>query len=74
MDDEYYKKIKDYALRLLSLRPRTVKELQGKLTHYIQKRKWKVNLIEQVINGLLEDNLINDEEFIREKKKLEYRK
>lgn len=61
--DENYQKLKDYALKLLSFRPRSQKELSGRLMQYSIKKSIPRIVIDKVTTELSEQNLINDEEF-----------
>lgn len=63
MDDERYQKLKDYALKLLSFRPRSIKELSGRLIQYSIKKGIQKKNTDRLIRELLEKNLLNDEEF-----------
>lgn len=65
MDDEKYQKLRDYALKLLSFRPRSVKEIKGKLMQFSLKRGISAKIVDQVLEKLKSDNLINDYEFVR---------
>lgn len=65
MEDEQYQKLEGYALKLLSFRPRSRKEIQGKLKVYSIKKGISGNIVERVIDYLLKQNLINDEEFAK---------
>src|SRR3989344_9502808 len=62
---EQLKKLLDYAIKLLSIRPRSTWELKHKLVGYAVKHKQPVKQIEEVISRLLQQNLLNDEEFVR---------
>ncbi len=61
--EKYYNK----ALRYLSYRPRSEKEIREKLTRTRSREKVERvdKVIDQIINKLKEQNLINDEEFAR---------
>lgn len=65
MSDEDFQKLLDYALKLLSFRPRSTYELKKRLTQYTQKHKLPIKLIELVIANLTEHKFLNDEEFAR---------
>jgi len=65
MDDESLQKLKDYAFRLLSFRPRSKKEISDKLIRYSYKHHYSAGLIEKVLNELSSGNYINDEEFAK---------
>ncbi len=47
------------ALRLLSYRPRSIREIKKRLT----KTNADTNTINRVINNLIDQNLLNDQEF-----------
>lgn len=63
MEDEKYQVLKDYGLRLISIRPRSKKEISGKLSQYAEKRQFPANLTDKLLNELSELNLVNDEDF-----------
>lgn len=63
MDEEKYQKLYNYALRLLSFRPRSIKEIKSKLSRFSIKRDFPSGLVEKLIANLTSQNLINDEEF-----------
>lgn len=65
MNDETVEKLRDYALKLLSFRPRSTQEIRGKLKQFSIKRGIKQILVDKVINDLTILNLINDEEFAK---------
>ncbi|MBM3283745.1 regulatory protein RecX [Candidatus Gottesmanbacteria bacterium] len=58
-----YQKLRNYALRLLSIRPRSIEEIKGKLLWYSIKKGISNKLVGSLIEELLSQNLINDEEF-----------
>lgn len=60
---EQYQKLLDYALKLLSFRPRSCQEIDGKLAYYSAKKNIPPDLVNKVIDDLKSQNLINDEEF-----------
>ena len=62
-NDEQYQKIKNYAYRLLSFRPRSKKEIRDKLNQYSTKHKFNSALVEKVLADLTSGNFINDREF-----------
>lgn len=64
MRDENYQKLHDYALKLLSFRPRSAKEIKGKLLLYSAKWRISSEVLDQVIENLSEQNFINDREFV----------
>lgn len=63
MEDEKYQKLKDYSLKLLSIRPRSKKEISSKLSQFAKKRHLPENLIDKLLNEFSELNLLNDFEF-----------
>lgn len=65
MSAEQLKKLLDYSLKLISIRPRSISELKNKLVGYAAKHKQPTAQIEEVIARLSEQNLLNDEEFAR---------
>jgi len=65
MNDEEFEKVKDYALRFLSFRPRSSQELKQRLKIYLAKKNLSEDLIEKVIAFLREKNFINDVEFAK---------
>lgn len=65
MDQEEYIKLKDYALKFLSFRPRSKKELQGKLLQYAIKKGISQKAVDRVLTDLSNQNFINDEDFIK---------
>ena len=64
MEKEERRKLTDYALRLLSLRPRSQKEIEDRLNLYSCKHKISPQYSRDVIIELTSQNLINDEEFV----------
>lgn len=62
---ESYQLILDKALRLLSFRPRTKKEIRGKLSQMAIKRGIHNDVIDKVLQDLIENKLIDDREFVR---------
>lgn len=65
MDDDNYQKVRDYALKLLSIRPRSIKEISTKLQKYSQKRNLPDSIMDNVIAHLLEQKFLGDTEFVR---------
>lgn len=63
--DEKKQLLKDFALKLISFRPRTVKELKGKMIQFSIKRSISEATVDEVIDDLVSKNYINDREFIR---------
>lgn len=64
-DDENYQKLKDYAFRLLSFRPRSKKEIRDKLNQYSTKHKLDSASVVKVLKELESGNFINDQEFAK---------
>src|SRR3990167_7525552 len=56
MDDDELQKVKNYALKLLSFRPRSSFELKKKLDFYILKKKLPPNLTSVVLKDLKKIN------------------
>lgn len=65
MEDENYQKVRDYALRLLSFRPRSSREISTKLRQFSAKRNFSDKLVEQIIEELREQKFLDDKEFVR---------
>ena len=65
MEEEEYQKLKKYALKLLSFRPRTKKEISERLRQYCNKKNISLKIADQVINYLIEKSFINDEDFTK---------
>lgn len=65
MTDEKYEILRNYALKLISFRLRSVAEVQKKLLGFSAKRSFPAGLVQKVIDGLVSINLINDEEFAK---------
>lgn len=63
MGNDQYQKLRDYALKLLSFRPRSSKEIKNRLMQFSIKRGISVKLVEKVIEELISQNFINDGEF-----------
>lgn len=63
MADEDYLKVKNYALKLLSFRPRSVSEVKNKLSSYLKKKNLPENLEDKVILDLQKLNFLNDLDF-----------
>lgn len=64
MEEEYskdFEKFYNKALRFLSFRPRSEKEIRD----YLQKKKTEELLIEGIVNKLKEQKFLNDEEFAK---------
>lgn len=61
MEDDAFLKAKSDALRLLSFRVRSVKELEDRL----KKKKVASDLIEKVVQGLKSQGLLDDEKFAK---------
>lgn len=65
MDNENYQKLRDYALRLLSFRPRSTKEISNKLKKFCAKRNFPDKYVDQVIEELKQQKFLDDREFVR---------
>ena len=65
MDDEGLIKAKNYALRLIAIRPRSEREIKDKLTIYLRKKGLPGKLIEVVVSHLKEFDFINDTDFAK---------
>lgn len=65
MEDEDCQKLKDYALKLLSFRPRSQKEITSKLQQYCIKKGFPIQTTEKVIAYLLGQNFISDYDFVK---------
>lgn len=63
MNDEVFLRVKDYALRLLSFRPRSSKEITHKLKLYVAKKNVPDSVVDEVLRYLSDLNLVNDREF-----------
>lgn len=58
---DVFEKFYNKALRFLSYRPRSEKEIRDKL----KSKKVDLSIVEQIVQKLKEQNFINDEEFAR---------
>lgn len=65
MEEDNYQDLYDYALRLLSFRPRSTSEIKTKLKKFSAKRNFPDKLIDKVIKELTEQKFLNDREFVR---------
>lgn len=65
MEEDNYKILFDYSLKLLSFRPRSRKEMEEKLKQFSAKRKFSEDLTQKVIDKLTEQKIIDDKEFVR---------
>lgn len=65
MQNEEYQILRDYALKLLTFRPRSISEIQSKLIYYCRKYKIPQTLYPKIIAELEQKNLLNDEEFVK---------
>lgn len=59
LDEDTIQKAYNLALRYLSFRMRTKKEMED----YLLKKEINISVIQKVIQKLLDDNLLNDEQF-----------
>lgn len=65
MEDEKYQRLKDYALRLLGLRPRSISEIYIKLKRFCKKRNLPDKLSKKIIEELTEKKFLDDQEFAK---------
>lgn len=65
MEDSSYQTLIDKALKLLSYRPRTKKEISGRIMQLAIKKGIPAKLVDKAILDLEERKLIDDEEFVR---------
>ena len=65
MDEDGFLIAKNYALKLLSFRPRTVAEIRLKLKVYLKKKNIGENISNQVISFLQELKFLDDREFAK---------
>jgi len=65
LDDESYQKLRNYALRLLTLRPRSEFELTLRLKQYAMKKDISLKSVEKVMRDLGDKGLVNDKDFAR---------
>lgn len=65
MENEDYQKLKDYALKLLSFRPRSVKEIEDKLLRYSIKKGFGQKNSELVIENFKSIGLLDDYDFAK---------
>jgi regulatory protein len=63
--DKDYQLLIDKALKLLSFRPRSKKEIQGRLEQLAIKKGISSKLVQKAIYDLEEKRLIDDKEFIK---------
>jgi regulatory protein len=64
MDEEDFKKALLFAQKIISIRPRSCKEISDKLSVFSKKNRISVDIIERVIDRLKESDLINDDKFV----------
>lgn len=64
-EEEVYQKLKDYSFRLLSIRPRSTKELQVKLLFYCKKKSIPVQYIQTLVDELTDRKYLSDLEFAK---------
>lgn len=65
MEEDNYQRLRDYSLRLLSFRPRSVEEISAKLKKYSVKRNFPDKLVEKIIKELKEQKFLDDREFVK---------
>lgn len=63
MEDEKYQRLKNYAFRLLAIRPRSTKELKGRLIAYSIKNGFPQTLTDTLTAELTRGNFLNDLDF-----------
>ncbi len=63
MDGENYQRLRDYALKLLSIRPRSKEEIKGRLLWFSKKKGIPNKFVEKLIEEFVFHNFLNDEEF-----------
>ncbi len=61
-DSKLFQKAVRYSIKLLSIRRRTIYEIITKL----QNKKFEKNLIQEVLDFLIDQNYLNDKDFVRE--------
>lgn len=57
--------LKNYALKLISIRPRSQKEISDKLQIFAGRHRIPREIIEKVHSYLLDKNFINDHDFVK---------
>lgn len=57
--------LKNYALKLISIRPRSQKEISDKLQMFAGRHRIPREIIEKVHSYLLDKNFINDHDFVK---------
>lgn len=65
MNNEEISKLRDFAFKLLSIRPRSVAELKNRLIQFSGKHKFDTKFYEEVLSDLVSRNYLNDEEFVK---------
>lgn len=63
MEEDNYQRLRDYSLRLLSFRPRSVKEISDKLKKFAIRRNFPDKLVEKVLEELKNQKFLDDKEF-----------
>jgi regulatory protein len=63
MEDETFQKLKDYAFRLISIRPRSVVELKNKLKTYSLKKNISPDFVEIILKDLIDRKYLDDMSF-----------
>jgi regulatory protein len=64
MDNPDLQKLKDYALRILTVRMRSEKELRMKLSSYVKKKNLPDSMIENVMEMCKRLEYVDDEKFV----------
>lgn len=64
MSDDSYQQVKDYSLKLLSFRPRSVKEMQTRVKQFCVKKNLPSHFVDKLISELINQKLLDDKEFV----------
>lgn len=64
MLEEEFQKLRIYALKLLSFRPRTIKEIRTRLVQFSIKRRIDAELVDKLLEDLISHGLVDDREFV----------
>ena len=65
MQNEEYGQVKNYTLRLLSFRPRSISEIRTRLKSYLNKKKFPAVYLDRLIDELQSLNFLNDLDFAK---------
>lgn len=63
MDGDLYQDLKDYGFKLLSFRPRSIKELRGKLNIYSVKKRIPSELVDKLLLDFADHKFVDDRDF-----------